>query len=128
MCEDVNFKLKTHYNVHNWYTGVVHACTPKWEQWSDVPEEKKDLRAPQSSFYKTLCGSDSIYHMNLTSKREVTCMKCLKIMKQEIDKQKLTQKTTVFFRNKYYDVPGMGRLGDIPFGSKQKRRAVFKQL
>ena len=128
MPEEINFKLRDCYNAHNWHSGVVHACKPKWEQWSDVPENKKDLRSPQSRFYKNLCGSESQYTSNLTTKREVTCMRCLKILKEKIDKEKLTQQTYVVFRNKYYDVPGIGRLGDMPFGAMNKRKAIFKTI
>jgi len=120
MTEEINFKLRDGYNAHNWYTGVVHACKPKWEQWSDVPKERRNLYASQSNFYKNLCGSEGQRILNLTSKREVTCMRCLKILKEEIDKEKLTQKTFEIWKNKSKDWDA------LPFGGMNKRKQIFK--
>ena len=89
----MNFKFKN-YNKKNWYTGVVHACQPKWKEWKDVPENWQNVYSSQHTFYKTLCGADVIAgRFALTSRSEVTCMNCLKILKEEIDKGKLTRKT-----------------------------------
>ena len=92
MEKQVNFKFRK-YNKRNWYTGVVHACKARWKEWVDVPEKFQDLHTPQQTFYKTLCGTEPNGSFNLTSKHDITCMRCLKILKREIDKEKLTQKT-----------------------------------
>jgi len=128
MSEETNFKLRDGYNGHNWHSGVVHACKPLWEQWSDVPESKRNLRDPQSWFYKTLCGSQGQYTLNLTTKREVTCLRCLKILKEEIDKEKLTQKTFDVWENKLDRYGHYNNKYDAPFGGMYKRKQIFKQL
>jgi len=89
----VNFKFKE-YNKKNWYTGVVHACQPKWKEWVDVPENLQNVYYSQHTFYKTLCGADKVAgSFALTSRSKVTCMTCLKILGEEIDKEKLTRRT-----------------------------------
>jgi len=92
MKEQINFKFRK-YNKRNWYTGVVHACKARWKEWVDVPEVLQNLHEPQAKFYKTLCGTKPSGYFNLTAKHDVTCMRCLKILKREIDKEKLTQMT-----------------------------------
>lgn len=121
MSEEINFKLRDDYNAHNWYSGVVHACKPRWEQWSDVPEDHRDLYRYQSYYYRNLCGSDrgwNKYELNLTKTREVTCMRCLKILKEKIDKDRITQTTTEFWKTND---------GFFPFGCMEKRKAIYKQ-
>jgi hypothetical protein len=120
MTEEINFTLRDGYNAHNWYTGVVHACKPKWKQWSDVPEKIRNLHASQSGYYETLCGTGNTGN-NLTTKREVTCMRCLRIMKKEYDKEKLSQKTFEVWENKDWN-------SLFPFGGMDKRKQIFKQL
>jgi hypothetical protein len=115
----MDFEIKDRYNKRNWHSGVVHACKPVWDRWSEVPEQKQDLYRPQHLFYKTICGVDSNWYTNdgyyqLTAKHEVTCLKCLKIMKEEIDgekKKEITQQTYDIWKDKdpdsYFEYAGM---------------------
>jgi len=92
------------YNKRNWYTEVVHESNPIWSSWEEIPEHLRNPLAPQHRFHRTLCGADKLggrgfnkfenpitgvykseRHMEtfcLTSVREVTCNRCLKILEK----------------------------------------------
>jgi len=119
---EINFKFRE-YNKRNWYTGVVHASTPKWKEWEDVPESLQNVYSSQQGFYQTLCGTDKIANntFNLTAKHQVTCMKCLKIMGEQFDRGELTQQT---FATWICDDPIFGKRCGV--GGKYKRQEILK--
>jgi len=115
----MNFKFRS-YNKKNWYTGVVHACNPKWREWSDVPENLQNLHAPQSEFYSTPCGADkNASTFNLTSKHKVTCMRCLEIMGEQFDKDQISRQEFTIWKFKSND-------GFLDFAGKNKRCEILK--
>jgi len=72
--------MKT-YNKRNLISIIVHAATPDYDFYEDIPESIRNPYSAQHPFHTTLCGADKGYHrgtFNLTKSRPVTCKRCLK--------------------------------------------------
>lgn len=77
-------------NMRNWKTGVIHAATPRWETYEEIPHATRISYSEEVCFHKTLCGAeikgvstfapDGSYIM---SSYNVNCKRCLKVLESK---------------------------------------------
>lgn len=77
-------------NMRNWKSGIIHAATPIWKTWEEIPKVLRNPYNEEVNFHKALCKSETRGDYTYTpdgsyimSSYDVTCKRCLKILSKK---------------------------------------------